>query len=108
MNLGVQGECNSKFGCQSYELFHFSCIKFIFHVIFEELLKDSHVAKISQGLRTWYQKINHFTHKILDFYLFIIKILYMVLHDVIFNGSSVEFLIFSRKFASPQVLKFWT
>jgi hypothetical protein len=27
---------NSKFGCKNYELFHFPCVKFIFHVIFKE------------------------------------------------------------------------
>jgi hypothetical protein len=29
---------NFEFGCKSYELFHFSCVKLIFHVIPKELL----------------------------------------------------------------------
>jgi hypothetical protein len=40
---------NSKLGCKSYELFHFSCSKFNFHVILRSF--GSHVDKIAQGLK---------------------------------------------------------
>jgi hypothetical protein len=41
---------NSKFGCKSYELFHFPCIKFVFLVIFvEEFLDASMWLKLLKG-----------------------------------------------------------
>jgi hypothetical protein len=35
--------------CKSYELFHFSYIKFIFHVIFLELLDAAMWLKLPKG-----------------------------------------------------------
>jgi hypothetical protein len=43
--------CNSKFGCKSCELFHFSCIKLIFHLIFEEFLDSAMLLKLLKGLK---------------------------------------------------------
>jgi hypothetical protein len=54
------GARNSEFGCKSYELFHFSSIKFIFHVIIEELLDAAMWLKLPKGWRAWYQKNNLF------------------------------------------------
>jgi hypothetical protein len=65
-----------KFKCRSYELFHFSCIKFIFLVIFGELLdvamwlklpKDMEPMKFFLAKKSWLlyflnikiQKITH-------------------------------------------------
>jgi hypothetical protein len=47
---------NSEFGCKSYELFHFPCNKFIFLVIFEELLDAAMWLKLPKGWRAGYQK----------------------------------------------------
>jgi hypothetical protein len=60
----------SKFGCNSYKLFHFSCIKFIFFVIFEVLLNATMWLKLPKDCKVGYQKVNCFIHKILDFYFF--------------------------------------
>jgi hypothetical protein len=46
-----------------------SCIKFISHVIFEEHLDASHVAKTTQGLKAWLKKNICFTHEVLGFSL---------------------------------------
>jgi hypothetical protein len=75
-NTRVYGVGNSKFKCRSYELFHFSCIKFIFLVIFGELLdvamwlklpKDMEPMKFFLAKKSWLlyflnikiQKITH-------------------------------------------------
>ena len=75
-NPGVKETCNSKFGCKSYELFYFSRVKFIFRVIFEELLdvtRCNHVSRIAQGLQGRIpKKFKKIAHKILDFYFFLI------------------------------------
>ena len=63
---------NYEFGCKCYELFHFSCIKLIFHVIFEELLNAAMWLKLLRVEGQVPKKI-YFTHKILDFYLSLIK-----------------------------------
>jgi hypothetical protein len=49
MNLGIQGTRNSEFGCKSYELFHYSCIKFILILIFVELLDAAMWLKLPKG-----------------------------------------------------------
>jgi hypothetical protein len=40
---------NSKFECKSYKLFHFSCIKIIVLVIFEELIDATIQLKLSKA-----------------------------------------------------------
>jgi hypothetical protein len=49
MNLEVQSMHNFEFGCKSYELFHFSSVKFIFCVIVEELLDVAMWLKVPKG-----------------------------------------------------------
>jgi hypothetical protein len=72
---------NSKFGCKSYELLYFPYVKFIFLVIFEELLDATMWLKLPKGRKVGYQKKVCVIHKILYFLFF----LHIVLHDVIFN-----------------------